>query len=337
MNDGFASSLDVWGLHSPMEHGGSDGQAFCVDQVPASPPCPGMVSSACDSFDDVSYACWSCGSFKPHHIEAYMTIKTDPGSCDSAWQLEIRGLTEQARSVMGHQGDGFDCIQPFDDDDCYLAAGGGSAAALAYRGVWWGATSICNSNCDNDTQDGQPELSAHGCSCPPLTSFDSTVRTDGALVSLHPTAIFGGPTLPGHTPGEGTVHTCMVPSSYCGSTEWLFEHPNTPEVDGEYYGPPAIWWCRCNYCDDCCNTDWDTGCVDCDDCDPCNCCGPNEHLDTNGIPNPLYPCQHCLSEPDLNHADCQPCPGGGLQAHMCADVSISMIPNNNPLPTWALA
>ena len=334
-NNGYASSLDSWGLENPDEQGGADGQGLCVTPALSgvNDPC-GVTTSACDSYGDASYACWECGNFKKHHIEAYMTMETSPTTCDTAWILEIRGLTEQARGKMGHSNSSLDCIGLTSPGTCDKVAGGGSGdPALAYRGRWWGKSSTCNNDCEDGSFDAQPELSAFGCTCPPHTTFESTVRVSGALGALHPTAIYGGPTPAGQTTGAGQLYTCVAPSSWCGTAAYLALHPETAELNGTYYGAPEVWWESCDYCAACCDTNWSTGCSGCRTCSPCDCPPPVPLISTDGIPDPVHPCSHCGDTPSLNDPDCQPCPETG-ESHMCAEVVISIVPNNNPLPQW---
>ena len=356
-DNGYASSLDDWGGvggSSPSEQGGSLGQGLCVTQLvdPAEDPCE-YIGGDCDSWiaaGGAGYACWECGTFKPHHIEAIMSFETSPTTCDSGGLLEIRGLTEASRSQMGLsvQDPALDCIGTGDATDCGLAGGGGSGEpALAYQGRWWGKTSGCNENCLDSAYDDlpQPELEAYGCSCPPETSFDSTVLTDGSLSALHPTGLYNF-SQPGTATGAGIMSTCVVSDAWCDTPAYVATNP--PCTDGNCYGAPYVWWDYCNYCDLCgCNGDWQNACDGCTGSNcltrPCPCCcnsqctcpPPNPLIPINGIPDDLQPCKHCGTVPANNDPSCNPCPTPSGESRMCAEVHISIVPSNNPKPWWA--
>jgi hypothetical protein len=306
---------------------------LCVAQSgPSGDEC-GYRSEVCDGWigppGTAAYAGWDVGTFKPHHIEAYFTYQaqSDTETCNSGWVLEIRGLTEQSRSQMGLAGSwpSMDCMDG--DTECSKSSGGTSEAPLGYRGRWWGVTEclggddycVCNLACDQsgDTPVAN-DLVFHGCSCPPVADFDSTIGVYGSMVAFHPSSIFSSN---GEQGVSGTMYTCVVndaqgnnaPTVYCNNEEILqlgddmcinkqidYDVPpndpcGTTILPDSCYGSPGIWWNACNYCDHCCNPESGGSIHGCDDsvCDPpfpdpptgC-CCGDQCFCD---LPNEVIP------------------------------------------------
>jgi len=330
VNSGWASSLDDWGDGGGTEQGGSSEQAMCTSPTAEGSDCGcGYINAgACSGY--VGHACWECGTFNPHHIEAYMAFDSGAG-CVSSWQLEIKGLTEQARSVMGTSNLGLDCT-PSNANACSDPAFGGLAEpAWGYIGRWWGQSSNCNTNCtDADSVAGVPELLSVGCSCPPDTEFTSSVRVTNTLAAFHPTTRYYDAD-PVSNPGAGGLMTCTIPHDDCGNATWLSFYPNTPYDGTDYYGKPLIWYCDCTYCNDCCDGDWLCGSCECGSAPDewCDCTYPTTtHLD---IHNKQYPCSHCTDSQE-NDSRCLTCEDSA--SRICAKVRIKIHPTDSPTPTW---
>ena len=160
---------------------------------------------------------------------------------------------------------------------------------------------------------------------------------------MHPTGLYNN--LTGSTQGAGTMSTCVVQDSYCDDATYK-AFANPPCVDGNCYGAPEVWWNACEYCADCCNTDWNacngytgSNCLTrpCPCCcaGECDCPPPDPLIPINGIPDPLHPCAHCGTVPANNDPSCNPCPTPSGESRMCAEVHISIVPSNNPVPWWA--
>ena len=353
---GWASSLDVYGSDTPTEQGGSTGQAMCT--VPSS-----SGVDTCDYIDEslcsgkVGYACWESGTFNPHHIEAYMAFTSS--DCVGSWQLEIKGLTEQARSQMGASNLGLDCLLSSGHACSEPAFGGHAEPAWGYIGRWWGKNTtdpVCNQRCDEASQsgDGYPELRTMGCACPPHTSFSSTVTTTNTLPAFHPDTRYWDSD-PVSNPSAGGLMTCTIPHADCGNADWLLLFPQTPYDGTNYYGKPIAWWDDCTYCDLYCDGDWSgcTGCTgtNCGSVSCPNCCGAGEDAfctctfpsedGQDDLSNPSvsvkqYPCSHCTDDGQTNPAECFTNPACSIE-RICANCDITINPNSNPLPAWAEA
>ena len=371
-DDGYASSQDE---HGSGNVGGSDGQAICAQQTFKSNAegqggngC-GYVTDVCNDWIDdgtAAYACWNCGTYKPHHIQAWLTYTEvvsgdDPpnGQCNVAWVLEIRGLTEDVAAQFGNNNSYpfFDCPNSGGENDaCAFSNGGYASDKVGYRAKWQGRNSVCNLACDQ-SGDTSPvnEFIQHSCGCPPTIDIDSTIQVTGAINAFHPSAVFGQ----GFGITEQKMHVCVVsdaegsqPSeSYCQSAAAAGFGWNvcidqqligdTGEfTHGTCYGTPLAWSDKCYYCDDCCDGNWDTGCTGCS-CltgtpdEWCDCAPPNDALDVIGMPDPIYPCSHCCGgNESLNHPTCNPCQDPCQESHLCAPCHLLMRPNNDEIPAW---
>jgi hypothetical protein len=343
IDDGYASSLDTYGTG---EVGGSDGEAVCVSQSYRSTqggvdPCD-YIATDCDTWiddDTNAFAGWEVGEFKPHHIEAYFSYKVDSlDNCNSGWILEIRGLTELSRSELGLAGSypALDCLGgEVGGVGCQQSNGGSADGALGYRGRWWGLASGCdfNGHCvDGTTGESESaigELAFHSCSCPPSTDIESTVRVTNALAAFHPSSVYASE---GGDANSGFMHTCVVndaqgnnePAEYCNNDDYVAtiappclgkQYISEGDfTEGTCYGTPDMWWNECN------------------DAQPADGFEGGE-----GIPNDVYPCQHCVSGTDpngLNHYSCNPCPTSG-ESRACAPCNIKIRPNSSEQPWWA--
>ena len=337
---GWASSLDDWG-DSPTEQGGSSGAAMCTDTT---------VSTSCGYVDETecvgenSHACWNCGNFVPHHIEAYMSFENV--DCVGSWQLEIKGLTEASRSVMGannlEQGGiqfGGDCVLGGGGaNDCSDPAFGGRAEpAWGYIGRWWGKNDECNASgrcgesttcegvdCVPPAYEGRPELLTQGCGCPPHTSFSGSVLVTNAQVAFHPASRYFDADSP--TSGQGGVMTCCIPHADCGDAEWLGFYPNAPWDGTHYYGKPTVWDTKCLYCAACCDGDW-SGCNSIPPCEGECCCSADGYHGADWC-DCTYPSMGFDDEdgPNINYDQ--------RTVDICADCTISINPNNNDEPAW---
>ena len=349
---GWASSLDVYGGDTPSEQGGSTGQAMCtVPDTTVAGSC-GYTTADCGE-DVVSYSCWECGTFNPHHIEAYMSFTS--ADCVGSWQLEIKGLTEQARSQMGASNLGLDCSIGGVNACSDPAFGGYAEPAWGYIGRWWGKdthepAANCNPRCDEAIQsgDGYPQLRTMGCACPPHTSFSSTVTTTNAIVAFHPTSVYYDKI--GQSQGQGGVMSCAIADeTNCGRTDYLTIYPSTPVVDSVHYGKPTVWDKYCEWCNSCCEGDYDCeeecACGSGSDCacpypdigsgDPADGGGP-EDTDFPRVNAKQYPCSHCTDDGQTNPTECfENC--DDYIERICADCDITINPNSNPLPAWVEA
>jgi len=370
-DDGYASSQDD---HGTGNVGGSDGQALCSQQSGKSTEegeggngC-GYWSNDCDDWIDAgtpAYACWNCGTFKPHHIQAWLTYTEvvsgdDPpnGQCNVAWVLEIRGVTEDVAKEFGLSNSfpSFDCAGGGGTSDaCAFSNGGYASDYLGYRGKWQGRHSVCNLACDQSGDTSPvPEFVQHSCGCPPTVDLETSINVTGATAAFHPSAVFGT----GFNNSTPKMHPCVVndaqgsqPSeTWCQNAFYEAVDPVCTDkqqdgagglTKGTCYGPPLAWHDRCYYCDDCCNGDWSGGCSGSCECTPldpwCSCAPPNSQISNEGIPDPLYPCSHCCGGVEsLNHPTCNPCiaPPDCQESHICTPCRLTIRPNNSEVPAW---
>ena len=326
---GWASSLDEWGDH-PTEQGGSDGPAMCTDH---------SISDVCDNEGtECGRACWNCGNFLPHHIEAYMSFEYV--GCVGSWQLEIKGLTEASRSVMGvnnlEQGGiqfGGDCVLGGGGaNDCSDPAFGGRAEpAWGYIGRWWGKYSHCNASgrCSESSSgnpapafEGRPELLTQGCGCPPHTSFSGSVKVSNAIKAFHPATRYFDADVP--SPGQGGLMTCCMAHSDCGNPDYLAANPPPPWDGTNYYGKPIVWDTKCMYCD-LCDGDWSycTGL----NCNVSACCSANAYHEDDW-------CSCQFPTAGFNDTDGPNVNDVQIPDDICATCTISINPNNNDEPAW---
>jgi hypothetical protein len=68
--------------------------------------CDYSEDETCTEPNDAFNACKSCGSFKPFHIEAFLSHADS--DCQSSWRLEVRGMTQQIRQQASMSGSGCD-------------------------------------------------------------------------------------------------------------------------------------------------------------------------------------------------------------------------------------
>ena len=373
IDDGYASSQDN---HGTGNIGGSDGQALCTAPSTRSDDpsngC-GYITNDCNDWIGTgggngtpAHACWTCGTYKPHHIQAWLTYTNvvqsgDPpnGQCNVAWVLEIRGLTEDvAAQFGGSNGWNFgDCPNSSGTTDaCAFSPSGGYASDfVGYRGKWQGRYSVCNTPCDQSGDfTAVPEFIQHSCGCPPTVDIESSVNVRGATHAFHPSSVFG--TGFGNT--NRKMVTCVVndaqgsqPSeTWCQNEYYELVDPVCLDIqknhDGTFtkgtcYGQPLTWFDRCYYCDACCDEDWDgcdSGICKCGSRPDewCTCTPPASSTTYDGIPNEVYPCSHCGSGgvPSLNYPTCNPCPTDGTEANNCAPCRLVIRPNNSEVPAW---
>ena len=376
-DNGFASSQDDYGTGNI---GGSDGQAIC-----AQPSCRsdascnncGFVSTACDSWidaptSDPAFSCWNCGTFKPHHIQAYLTYTSvvqpdDPpnGQCNVAWVLEIRGLTEDVAAQFGNTNNWpfFDCPGAGGETDvCAFSYGGWASDKVGYRAKFQGRHSVCNTACDQSNDFSPvPEFIQHSCGCPPTTELESTIQVRGATACFHPAAVYAQ----AFNEAIPQMYPCVISDaqgtqpheSWCQNDAYLPAGPACTGIQkqtdgcftkGTCHGPPLAWNDKCYYCTACCETDgvghWDTACTGSCECgsEPdewCSCAGPNFAFSNEGIPNQLYPCSHCAGgDESKNHATCNPCfpyPEHNIESHVCVPCRLVIRPNDSEVPAWA--
>lgn len=360
-DDGYASSLDSYGTGNI---GGSDGQAICSLSSCASTgsctdPC-GNITNDCDSWAATSgvlpHACWDCGEFKQHHIQAYFTMKgaaDDPAeNCHTAWAFSIRGMTDLTASELGvRTNPSLDCYSHGEHNVCnHLPSSGGTAErCMGYTGFWEGTSLSSGTDCTDCLQEGNASptegLVMNSCGCPVAAEINSTVRVTNAIAAFHPSAVCGENNSPDIEGAQ--MHTCVVKDSegsqpsetWCnnlgiaGSSVCIEKEFATSL--GVCYGSPQLWYDKCEYCggaSGCCDTHWDgcsAGCA----CDPyCDCPYPTSGFGTTGVDQ--YPCQYCgSSDPSsLNHTSCIPCDSGN--SRVCAPCNIKITPNNSPVPSW---
>ena len=368
-DDGYASSQDD---HGTGNIGGSDGQALCTQQSCRSDAsCNNCeyLSSACDSWIDAgteAFQCWSCGTYKPHHIQAWLTYtevvtgdNPPNGQCNVAWVLEIRGLTEDVAAQFGNTNSYpfFDCPSGGGTtDNCAFSNGGYASDYVGYRGKWQGRHSVCNLACDQEGDTSPvPEFIQHSCGCPPTVDLESSINVTGATAAFHPSAVFGQ----GFGDSTPKMHTCVVNDaqgsqphmSWCQNEQYEIADPvcidKQLQPDGSFskgtcYGPPLAWPDRCYYCDACCEGNWDVctttdcKCLPGTDEEWCSCAAPNSAVSTGGLPNALYPCSHCCGgNESLNHPNCNPCQEDPcIESHICTPCRLVIRPNNSPVPSW---
>ena len=325
IDDGWASSLDDWGDGGGGEQGGVAG-AMCLSD-------DGYIQGDCDYSggdctepNDAFTACKSCGSFKPFHIEAFLSHAES--NCQSSWRLEIRGMTEQIRQQASMSGSGCDS----------QAAGGvssppspnpfakGTQWAL-FRGRWEGCnTSGCGdceccgghwssvNNCHyiKHAQCNVDEFKFEGCGCPPELDFYSSVIVDNNTRQLHPTF---------NVYDDCVWTTCQVDHEDCGTPA---DHPAASHCLGDdCYGTPTTWAGACKW-DACCEWGDASGCesVDCDVPS-----GTSWMWNDYAMPCSVGRCTHGTTEDDCEECD-------GSSSKLCADARVKMVPNNNVLPWW---
>jgi len=360
-DDGYASSLDRYGTGNL---GGSDGSAICaapsVKFDPLDPDACGYLSGVCNDWIDdgtPAHACYTCGDFKPHHIQAMFTYVSTEGSCNSAWVLQIRGLTELTASQLGNSTEPYLDCNPSGLGGCnHIGQAGGAYAGMGYIGMWEGREGVCNLACDQSGDESAiPEFAFQSCGCPPTTVINSTIEVRNSLEAFHPASVFG------EGGDDGVMHTCVVKDSegsqpsetWCQDNDgaWssvcIDQQPTYPSgtTTGTCYGNPALWWNRCRWCGGsggaatCCDTG---GCTPdsegvCGACGTnCDCVPPVGRISDGGMASDIYPCSHCGAgdDPSNNHYSCNPCQGGNVESRACAPCRISIKPNNSVSPHW---
>jgi hypothetical protein len=364
-DDGYASSLDRFGSGNI---GTSDGQALCTLQSGASDsgfsdPCDN-ISTDCDGWvaaGTPARACWNCGLFKSHHIQAYFTFNdaadNPDENCNTNWAFSIRGMTDLTATELGNRtSPSLDCYSHGTGNVCnHLPSSGGTAeGCMGYIGYWEGTTLSGSTNCTacDPRIDAHPtdELVFHSCGCPPATEIDSTVRVTDSSSAFHPSAVCG------NRGGVASMFTCVVKDSegsqpsetWCNNDDGAIGRAvcidkETDASLGVCYGSPQLWKSECRYCGGvlgCCDDNWDTGCDDpcyCGEGNECDCIIPTGAFSTLGVSEYVQPCSHCIDgiDPnDLNHPSCIPCEDIAGESRVCAPCHIKIVPNNSPVPSW---
>jgi len=317
IDDGWASSLDDWGDGGGEEQGGVAG-AMCLSS-------DGYIQGDCDYSggdctepNDAYTACKSCGSFKPFHIEAFLSHAES--NCQSSWRLEIRGQTQQIRQQASVSGSGCDSgsCSAINNPNPFAC---GEQWAL-FRGRWEGdSTGGCGghwssvNNC-HFIETGQchlDEFKFEGCGCPPELEFESSVIVDNNMSQLHPTF---------NVYDDCVWTTCQVDHEDCGTAA---SHPGASHCLGDdCYGTPTTWAGAC---------DWDDGCCEWGDASGCATAACTVPSGTSWTWNDYaMPCSGGRCTHGTTEGDCEECDGSSSK--LCADCTVKMVPNNNAEPWW---
>ena len=245
--DGYASSMDDWGVGTNVEKGQSDNNAICVMMDTAVAGCGNYATPDDDCGDDHewlqtcdncagcypdswyqtnpagntsnppggnSYACTDGGKFTPFHMEASLHYNSPASGCAGSWELKIHGMTDMIRNQSGAGSHGCNCpnlVQYALFDASWTSIAGPPNCGAAVAG-----------------------LGANGCTCPPELDFESTVNCNN-LEQLHPNFIYddGCSSL--------TKSGCRAPDAFCGGTL----PPNAGVYNGAVYNKMIAFCQKC--------------------------------------------------------------------------------------------